>query len=1241
MKSNKPAIKVFLKIVAFNCCCLSTFYSQVSYNGAGIYGLRKVIPSYTNSAIQVVRSCDNATANIGFTSCGDLDTNALKNFVLVPNPLSALSATSAGAYSLRKLSCAYSGNAINVRRSCDNVTRDIGFTALGDLDTTSLKTFVLASNPLTALSLNAAVSYGLRKLRCAYAGSAIRVRRSSDNTTADIGFTTFGDLDTAALKTFVGGGNSGFVSIWYDQSGNGVNVSPPANNNQPRIVNAGVIDRRNGRPSIFFDGTDDYFTSTAFSTTGYTGFTANLLAAWTTVGASIGNIQTLIDNDHNCSKGFVVQDRPDLLNRPLTLTVINPTACTTDQIADVLTTGNGALRLITYVNTTTSHAGYRDGNLVGSAPYTGVYVVGTRFMIGAWYNGGSITRFTNGSIQEVNIFKSALSTTDRQYLEWGQAQYYSILGPTLPSSLPAAAPSAFVTTWYDQSGNGRNVAQAATANQPRIINAGRIDNNSTGKPSIFFNGTYLTNNAFVLTTQPISTSCVWRASALTSPGGELFGWGKNTGLGSRYGGWFDFNSATQGRYGVENAGAGTVGTILNTNTWYIASQILPNSTVSNLTQWINGTAQVMTNIASPGTLNIVTAGSEFVIGTIPTAYVQGHNGNIQELVYFGSSLSATERQFLEWSQSQYYGISGPLLVNLPASAPSASVARCYNQSNNGIDLTAAVANRPLIVSSGIIDKQGGRPAIKLNGVSSYLTQSSLSFSNPYTANVVATRTADGGGSGYQRLMNMSATGDSYGYLGVLNGNYATFTGNGAGTWNDLAANAPNTSVALNAQAILSMAVSTGATGLVPYLNGTAQSAKAGTAATATGFIIGASYNAVNTNQLWSGNVSEINIFSSALSTSRRTLLESNQAAYFNIVVSNSKYTPPTASSYNRYVLGIGRESATDSVCATRQSAGMGFTLSTNAAAYLKDNGDYLTAGINCPITNTTNLTFLPAPITQRWDNDWYINKTDVAGTPGGTLSIYFDFTDYNVSVAPGVASNYSLLARSSTAVNFSVVPTAIPSVSGNRVYFTVDANDIANNAANSGYYTIGSRNPSASPLPVELLSFSADRCDQKVCLNWKTATEINSQRFDVERSADGLNWTKITELKAAGNSQRVLNYFTLDSEPLIGIGYYRINMIDLDETSKYSQTKAIEFKNGNQVQIYPNPSDVSIEIKNCENYNIVFIDDLSGRRVFTKEINSADVSLELSALQGGAYFVTLKNLATGLQFTSKIIVIKK
>ena len=188
------------------------------------------------------------------------------------------------------------------------------------------------------------------------------MRRSSDNATQDIGFTVNGDLDTASLKTFVGVGNSGFVSIWYDQSGNPipVNVAPPAAANQPRIINAGVVERRNGVPTLFFDGINDYFTTNSFSTTGYTGFSASVLAAWTTVGTSIANIQALIDNNHSCggaSPGFVIQDRPDLVNRPITAGLTNPSMCSSCPGAscqDVLTTGNGSLRLITWINTTTN-----------------------------------------------------------------------------------------------------------------------------------------------------------------------------------------------------------------------------------------------------------------------------------------------------------------------------------------------------------------------------------------------------------------------------------------------------------------------------------------------------------------------------------------------------------------------------------------------------------------------------------------------------------------------------------------------------------------------------------------------------------------------------------------------------------------------------------------------------------------------------------------------------------------------
>ena len=69
----------------------------------------------------------------------------------------------------------------------------------------------------------AAAAYSLRKLTSTYTGNAIRVRRSSDNTEQNIGFDAGGNLNTIALLAFVGSGN-GFVTTWYDQSGNSKNV---------------------------------------------------------------------------------------------------------------------------------------------------------------------------------------------------------------------------------------------------------------------------------------------------------------------------------------------------------------------------------------------------------------------------------------------------------------------------------------------------------------------------------------------------------------------------------------------------------------------------------------------------------------------------------------------------------------------------------------------------------------------------------------------------------------------------------------------------------------------------------------------------------------------------------------------------------------------------------------------------------------------------------------------------------
>jgi hypothetical protein len=112
---------------------------------------------------------------------------------------------------------------------------------------------------LDVLGVSATRAYSTRKLRSAYAGSAIRIRRSSDNAEQDIGFVGE-DLDTAAITTFVGA-NSAFVVTWYDQSGVGINPTQATVANQPRIVNAGTLDVKNTKPAPVLDGSNDFLSS--------------------------------------------------------------------------------------------------------------------------------------------------------------------------------------------------------------------------------------------------------------------------------------------------------------------------------------------------------------------------------------------------------------------------------------------------------------------------------------------------------------------------------------------------------------------------------------------------------------------------------------------------------------------------------------------------------------------------------------------------------------------------------------------------------------------------------------------------------------------------------------------------------------------------------------------------------------------------------------------------------------------
>jgi hypothetical protein len=103
----------------------------------------------------------------------------------------------------------------------------------------------------------AAAAYSLRLLRTDYSGNAIRVRRESDNEEQDIPFRAGSGgkiLDTSSLETFCGS-SDGFVTTWYDQSGNDNNIVEATASQQPKIVSAGSTITDGGKPSIFIDQT--------------------------------------------------------------------------------------------------------------------------------------------------------------------------------------------------------------------------------------------------------------------------------------------------------------------------------------------------------------------------------------------------------------------------------------------------------------------------------------------------------------------------------------------------------------------------------------------------------------------------------------------------------------------------------------------------------------------------------------------------------------------------------------------------------------------------------------------------------------------------------------------------------------------------------------------------------------------------------------------------------------------------
>jgi uncharacterized repeat protein (TIGR01451 family) len=175
----------------------------------------------------------------------------------------------------------------------------------------------------------------------------------------------------------------------------------------------------------------------------------------------------------------------------------------------------------------------------------------------------------------------------------------------------------------------------------------------------------------------------------------------------------------------------------------------------------------------------------------------------------------------------------------------------------------------------------------------------------------------------------------------------------------------------------------------------------------------------------------------------------------------------------------------------------------------------------------------------------------------------------------------------------------------------------------------------ATSLPVILSSFTANLLSNKqVKVEWTTSTEINSSKFEIERSSDGINFNVVATKAAAGNSSTTINYSINDNTALVTapIVYYRLKQIDLDGKTIITKIVSVKLKKtiGN-FTVSPNPfsSNVNINIEwNANENTVIKVFNALGAEVISKKVsmikgyNYITIN-ELSTLQSGNYIIQL------------------
>lgn len=357
------------------------------------------------------------------------------------------------------------------------------------------------------------------------------------------------------------------------------------------------------------------------------------------------------------------------------------------------------------------------------------------------------------------------------------------------------------------------------------------------------------------------------------------------------------------------------------------------------------------------------------------------------------------------------------------------------------------------------------------------------------------------------------------------------------------------------------------------------------------------------------------------------------AATFNYLSSagTTIWNKTTNSGFNRDIAGIGRDDA--SALFQKQSisvnnnepvtiglVSINSSNQTNANAFTNDQS-FLIWGNNGLLNQVTSnpvcFANLPVGIYAHIERVWKSQNTNFTQntTVGFETSMLVAFTP---------VSNLRLLVDNDGVdwTDATIITGAV--INGSRVEFSgVTLN------STKPFFTLATITP-LTPLPVTILDFKANLIERDVVLNWKTSSENNSDYFIIEKSQDGTNWEFVSQTPAAGFSNTLLTYSTLDENPFNGVSYYRL--LQFDKNGTIAETKMdvinVDGFNFDNDFVYPNPTNQLLYVKINENelqdlqlYSILGQDVLNSVTIYQQ--SESIFILDLNQLSNGVY--TIRN----------------